>query len=154
MFSNTRGASTVQPVRNDTARTSKRSVLGIRRRDVVARIYAVKACPTCGLPIRDPIPARLGFCDRCREFTGMCGAGRRVICPDILTKTTWHTPCTELGTIAWAITQDKSPVTIVLCWTHDADVRLGATPWIARAEPLAVVRGKRRRPRSTAGQSR
>ena len=140
------GESTVQSGRSDSGRNGRdararglqRGRLGIlrRRRDVPARIYGVTACPTCGLRIRDLIAARLGFCDRCREFTGMCAAGRSVVCPDMMTRTTWHTPCTELGVVAWEITLGYRLSKTVLCRAHDTQVRFGGTPWIVNAVPL------------------
>jgi hypothetical protein len=107
-----------------------------RRRTQAASVHSIDACPACGLPIRDKTAARLGFCDRCREFTGMCGAGRRIICPDMMTRTTWHTPCTELGAVAWEIDQGHGAARTVLCRAHDAQLRFGVTPWIAEAAPL------------------
>jgi hypothetical protein len=127
-------------------RRLERSRIGIprRRRDMPARPYCLTACPSCGLRIRDLVVAQLGFCDRCCEFTGMCGAGRRIICPDVTTRTTWHTPCTELGTTAWDITQVQGRWRTVLCRAHDTQVRHGGTPWILAAVPLnpaAAARG-------------
>jgi hypothetical protein len=116
---------------------SIRSGLLRRRRDVTSRPYLVGGCPACGLRIRDLVAAQLGFCDRCREFTGMCGAGRRIICPDMMTRTTWHTPCTELGAVAWEITQVQGRCKTLLCRAHDAQVRYGGTPWIVTAVPLS-----------------
>jgi hypothetical protein len=113
-----------------------RSGLLRRRRDAPSRLYLAGGCPACGLRTRDLVAARLGFCDRCREFTGMCGAGRRIICPDMMTRTTWHIPCTQLGTVAWEITQVQGRCTTVLCRVHDAQVRFGVTPWIMAAVPL------------------
>jgi hypothetical protein len=104
-----------------------------RRRDAPGSLPRVGTCPACGSLIRDRVAARLGFCDRCREFTGMCGAGRRIICPDMSTRTTWHTPCTELGAVAWEITVSQRPCRTLLCSGHDAQVRSGGTPWIAEA---------------------
>jgi hypothetical protein len=66
----------------------------------------------------------------------MCGAGRKIICPDMMTLTTWHTPCTNLGVVAWQITQADGARITLLCETHDAEVRLGATPWMNSAVPL------------------
>ena len=66
----------------------------------------------------------------------MCGAGRKIICPDMMTRTTWHTPCTELGTVAWDITQIQGQCTTVLCREHDTQVRFGGTPWLLAAVPL------------------
>jgi hypothetical protein len=114
-----------------------RSGLLRRRRDAPSRPYLVAGCPVCGLRIRDLVAAQLGFCDRCREFTGMCGAGRSIICPDMMTRTTWHTPCTELGAVAWEITQIQGRCKTVLCRVHDAQVRFGGTPWIVAAVPLS-----------------
>ena len=113
-----------------------RSGLLRRRRDVASRPFLVGGCPACGLRIRDLVAAQLGFCDQCREFTGMCGAGRRIICPDMMTRTTWHTPCTELGAVAWDITQVHGRCKTLLCRVHDAQVRYGGTPWIVAAVPL------------------
>jgi hypothetical protein len=114
-----------------------------RWRDASAPLPTVRTCPACAGPIRDLVAARLGFCDRCREFTGMCGAGRKIICPDMATRTTWHTPCTELGAVAWEITQGQQPSRTVLCRVHDAQVRSGGTPWILDAvalDPAASLR--------------
>jgi hypothetical protein len=113
-----------------------------RRREVPARVSSVRACPACGLPIRDAIAARLGFCDRCRDFTGMCGAGRRIICPDLMTRTTWHTPCTELGAVAWEINHGQGTSRTVLCRVHDAQIRFGGMPWIVDAVPLDQARSR------------
>ena len=113
-----------------------RSGLLRRRRDASSSAYRIGVCPACGLRIRDRVAAQLGFCDRCREFTGMCGAGRRIICPDMMTRTTWHTPCTELGAVAWEITQVQGRTKTVLCRLHDAHIRFGSTPWIVAAVPL------------------
>jgi hypothetical protein len=147
------GAPNVKSGRDDVGRNAQngsprgleRGRRGVRRRrrEVPARINSVGICPACGLPIRDKSAARLGFCDRCREFTGMCGAGRRIICPDLMTRTSWHTPCTELGAVAWEITQDQGPSRTVLCWAHDAQVRCGDMPWIWDAAPLDPARGRR-----------
>jgi hypothetical protein len=118
-----------------------------RRRNVPELPRHIGTCPACGLRIRDMAIAQLGFCDRCREFTGMCGAGRRIICPDVLTRTTWHTPCTELGTVAWEITQAQvqGRCRTVLCRVHDAQLRFAPAPWIKDAVPLdSASRGGRR----------
>src|ERR1700722_3509169 len=112
-----------------------RSGLLRRRRVTSPRPLCADGCPSCGLRIRDRVAAQLGFCDRCREFTGMCGAGRRIICPDVMTRTTWHMPCTELGTMAWDITQVQGRWRTVLCRVHDTQVRYGSTPWILAAIP-------------------
>jgi hypothetical protein len=140
---------------NASASGTGRERIGLlrRRREVPADITSIDACPACGLRIRDPIAARLGFCDRCNEFTGMCGAGRRILCPDVMTRTTWHTPCTQLGAVVWQIDQGDELARTVLCQMHDAQVRSGGTPWIVDAAPLDQPGG--RRPRQSAkGQQR
>jgi hypothetical protein len=124
-----------------------------RRREVPARPSRIGVCPACGLRIRDLVAAQLGFCDRCREFTGMCGAGRKIICPDMMTRTTWHTPCTELGTVAWDITQVQGRCRTVLCRAHDTQVRFGGTPWILAAAPLDPASTRRSR-QPAGGQAR
>jgi hypothetical protein len=63
----------------------------------------------------------------------MCGAGRKIICPDMMTVTAWHTPCTSLGTSKWRISEQVA----MLCPAHDAQLRNGAVPWISGAVPLA-----------------
>jgi hypothetical protein len=153
------GALTVQSGRNGSGRNVRaarprgleRATLGIlgRRRAAPAAVYSVTTCPSCGLRIRDLTAARLGFCDRCREFTGMCGAGRSVVCPDMMTRTTWHTPCTDLGVVAWEITIGHGQSKTVLCRAHDTQVRFGATPWILNAVPLGPA--SVRPPRKSAG---
>lgn len=116
-----------------TVGTSALALLRVRSHD---RPALCRTCPDCGHPIRDREAARLGFCDRCREFTGMCGAGRRIICPDVMTMTSWHSPCTKLGAVAWEVTMARGPHKTVLCETHDAEMRTGRMPWIALAVPL------------------
>lgn len=153
-------APAIQSGRNDAGRdvhnasptALERGRLGIlrRRRDAPARVSSVGACPACGLPIRDRTAARLGFCDRCREFTGMCGAGRRIICPDMMTRTTWHSPCTELGAVAWEINQGQGLSRTVLCQAHDTQVRFGRLPWIVDAAPVDAPRSWR--PRQSASR--
>jgi hypothetical protein len=127
-----------QHVHNASPVVPQRGRRGIlrRRRTEPARVHSIETCPSCGLPIRDKSAARLGFCDRCREFTGMCGAGRRIICPDMMTRTTWHSPCTELGSAAWEIDLGQGAARTVLCLVHDAQLRFGSTPWIVEAAPL------------------
>jgi ribosomal protein L37AE/L43A len=117
---------------------SQRGRLGIRRRrrDASAGVTSIYSCPACGLRIRDSIAARLGFCDRCNDFTGMCGAGRRVLCPDVMTRTTWHTPCTDLGAVIWEVDQGDGFARTVLCRVHDNQVRGGTMPWIVDAAPV------------------
>ncbi len=94
------------------------------------------ACPDCGLAAQDRVAARLGFCSRCLEFTGMCAAGRKIVFPDVMSMTTWHTPCTNLGTSAWEISQGDTSGVRMLCPQHDADVRAGRASFLSDAIPL------------------
>jgi hypothetical protein len=152
MSRKTDSAPTIQPgqdaagqsVHNASAVGPEHDRRGILRRwrTETARVHTVDSCPSCGLTIRDKSAARLGFCDRCREFTGMCGAGRRVICPDVMTRTTWHSPCTELGAAAWEIDLGQGAARTVLCKEHDAQLRFGSTPWIVEAAPLVPPSGE------------
>ena len=96
-----------------------------------------RSCPQCGLRIRDPVAARLGFCDRCKDFTGMCGAGRRIVSADMMTNTSWHTPCTNAGAVAWEFGQHGEVRRTLLCAEHDAQMRSGAAPFVGAAVPLA-----------------
>jgi hypothetical protein len=89
------------------------------------------ACPDCGLAM-DDAAARLGFCSRCADFTGMCAAGRKIVCPDVMSVTSWHTPCTVLGVVGWEVTYGGRRVAARLCREHDAQLRVGL-PWISNA---------------------
>jgi hypothetical protein len=93
-------------------------------------------CPDCGLRTEDAVALQLGFCSRCHEFTGMCSAGRKIVCKDMLSQTTWHTPCTSLGSIAWQLTVDSVQRAALLCSAHDAEMRSGRVSWIRRATPV------------------
>jgi hypothetical protein len=90
-------------------------------------------CPECGLLNHDPTLARLGFCSRCEDFTGMCVAGRKIICPDVMTVTSWHAPCTNLGIVAWELMYAGRTFVARLCSVHDAEVNGGRTPWLLSA---------------------
>jgi hypothetical protein len=93
-------------------------------------------CPDCGLVTRDQVSIRLGFCGRCSDFTGMCAAGRKIICPDMMTVTAWHTPCTSRGTALWQITQGPREQLALLCQVHDQQLRVGRASWISKAMPV------------------
>lgn len=95
------------------------------------------SCPECGLRIDDPTLARLGFCPMCEAFTGMCAAGRKLVCPDVMTVTSWHTACTSIGTVSWEVTREGRTFVTRLCGDHDAELRAGHMPWITGAAPLA-----------------
>ena len=95
------------------------------------------ACPDCGLAAQDRVAARLGFCSRCLEFTGMCAAGRKFVFPDVMSMTIWHMPCTNLGTSAWQLSQGTMSQVALLCPQHDADVRAGRASFLTEAVALA-----------------
>jgi ribosomal protein L37AE/L43A len=124
-------------------RTGRPSV--IRPDDTIAPARLRKfSCPDCGLSVRDRDAARLGYCDRCQQFTGMCGAGRKVICPDVMSVTSWHTPCTRLGVNAWQVTVNDGPCIALLCPDHDAEIRSRSAPWSVDAVPVtSIIRYKR-----------
>ena len=67
----------------------------------------------------------------------MCGAGRRLVSPDMMTVTSWHTPCTNLGAVAWQITQGAIARVAMICQEHDSQLRAGNVAWIRSAAPLA-----------------
>jgi hypothetical protein len=114
--------------------TSALGMLWQRRQGQSAPI-ARRTCADCGRSIRGREAARLGFCDWCQEFTGMCGAGRKILCPDVLTITSWHSPCTRLGATAWEITIATGRCRTLLCDAHDAQLRSGRLPWVKLAVP-------------------
>lgn len=98
-------------------------------------------CLGCGLPVTDLAAAGLGFCPRCQDFTGLCGAGRKLVCPDVMTWTTWHTPCTSRGVIAWQV-GDGAAQRVLLCSAHDEQLRTGRAGWIRQAIPLDSAAGR------------
>ena len=107
-----------------------------RLRSVLQPATGGWSCPDCGLPTQDPVAVRLGFCARCHEFTGMCAAGRKIVCSDVMSMTTWHTPCTNLGASAWQISLGAISRVALLCPQHDAEVRSRSTSWLSEAIPL------------------
>jgi hypothetical protein len=108
----------------------------VRLRSVLKSDTGGWSCPDCGLPTQDPVATRLGFCARCHEFTGMCAAGRKIVCSDVMSMTTWHTPCTNLGASSWQISQGATSRVVLLCPQHDAEVTAGRTSWLSEAIPL------------------
>ena len=116
-------------------RSAGRSRHGLRRRNRKGAAHG-RACPDCGLQIQDAVAARLGYCSACRDFTRMCGAGRKVISPDVMTMTTWHAPCTNLGVAAWQIDMGRGDRLVLLCEVHDERLRRGDASWLREAIPL------------------
>jgi hypothetical protein len=110
----------------------RRARRGLRRRER----SATWTCTGCGLPVTDLVAAGLGFCPRCQDFTGLCGAGRKLVSPDIMTLTTWHTPCTSRGVTPWQIADGATARVLLLCPSHDEQLRAGRAAWIRQAMPL------------------
>ncbi len=110
----------------------RRAKQGLRRR-WRERATTTWACPGCELPVTDLVAAGVGFCPNCQEFTGLCGAGRKIICPDVMTWTTWHTPCTSRGVTAWQIADGGTQRVLLLCPQHDEQLRVGQAGWIRHA---------------------
>ena len=116
------GASTEsQPARRKRARHPD-------RRAPVA--YQMAICPHCRLMIRDQVAISAGYCARCQDFTLMCAAGRGLVSPDVVTRTSWHWPCTSLGTARWQVTRANGPAVFLLCPEHDAELAAGHVSWI------------------------
>jgi hypothetical protein len=82
--------------------------------------------------IRDRIAVTAGYCSRCQDFTLMCAAGRRLISPDVMTRTGWHWPCTLTGISQWQLTQEENPTTVLLCTAHSEELASGRVPWIVQ----------------------
>jgi hypothetical protein len=66
----------------------------------------------------------------------MCAAGRKIVCCDVMSMTTWHTPCTNLGASEWQISQGEVSLVALLCPQHDAEVRASRTSWLSEAVRL------------------
>jgi len=110
-----------------------------RRRPILPSGAGGWSCPDCGLRTKDPVASRLGFCARCHEFTGMCAAGRKIVCCDVMSMTTWYTPCTNLGVTAWRISRGDADCVALLCLRHDAEVRAGRASWLGDAAPVTAA---------------
>jgi hypothetical protein len=74
----------------------------------------------------------------------MCAAGRKIVCCDVMSMTTWHSPCTNLGASEWQIAQGDVSIVALLCPQHDAELRAGRTSWLREAvvlTPAGPVQG-------------
>jgi hypothetical protein len=89
-------------------------------------------CPQCLSVIRDRIAVTAGYCAECQDFTLMCAAGRRLVSPDVMTRTGWHWPCISAGVTKWQVTQRNDPTTVLLCAAHSAELESGLVPWIVK----------------------
>jgi len=48
-------------------------------------------------------------------------------------------PCTNLGAVAWQISQGAIARVAMICPEHDSQLRAGNVAWIGSAVPLAEV---------------
>ena len=92
--------------------------------------FQVAICPKCKLMIRDRVAITAGYCGRCQDFTLMCAAGRRLVSPDVTTRTSWHWPCTATGTATWQVAKAGVPMIVLLCAEHAEEVAAGRVSWI------------------------
>jgi hypothetical protein len=90
-------------------------------------------CPQCGTvnSLDDP---SLGYCPRCKAFTGMCAVGWQVVCagehhgggPHAAT---WHAPCGERGMISRRLRlPGGTRMELRLCARHDAALQATGAP--------------------------
>jgi hypothetical protein len=89
-------------------------------------------CPQCLSAIRDRIAVSAGYCARCQDFTLMCAAGRRLVSPDVMTRTGWHWPCTSAGMTKWRVTDQNGMTTVLLCAAHGMELASGRVSWIVQ----------------------
>jgi hypothetical protein len=92
-------------------------------------------CPACGYPVtKDPDAATLGYCSRCRKYTGLCGAdlvGRALLATGIVSSGKWSWPCTLPGTERWRVVSRDCTVTdTMLCTSHGDYLRRGGAEWM------------------------
>jgi hypothetical protein len=93
-------------------------------------------CPQCLTAIRDRIAVGAGYCDRCQDFTLMCAAGRRLVSPDVMSRSGWHWPCTSTGVTKWQVTHQNGVTIVLLCAAHGAELASGKVSWIV--EPVFI----------------
>jgi len=93
-------------------------------------------CPQCTTAIRDRIAVRAGYCAQCQEFTLMCAAGRRLVSPDVMSRSGWHWPCTSTGISKWQVTHQNGVTIVLLCAAHGEELASGQVSWIV--EPVFI----------------
>ena len=113
------------------------------------RAYAIAfTCPFCGYDVTDQDDAAYGWCRRCRDCTGMCGAGRRIVVidpssppvrrlyllpgrntgPRVTGPPRWDVPCLIRADDIWELTCDGvDRATEALCTVHGEQLRSGMT---------------------------
>jgi hypothetical protein len=113
-------------------------------------------CPDCGHVSPHPEDKILGYCAHCREFTGLCGAGRRVILlPTAISDAgspEWMQVCTQPQTERWRVVlPDDSATDTGLCHGHgEALAPLIASGRVLQARRIDVGQRPARR-RGTSG---
>jgi hypothetical protein len=117
-------------IRQDQGNSSESQPARRKRARHTAAAYQMAICPHCRLMIRDQVAISAGYCARCQDFTLMCAAGRGLVSPDVVTRTSWHWPCTSTGTARWQVTRANGPVDFLLCPEHDAELAAGRVSWI------------------------
>ena len=99
-------------------------------------------CPECGRPSPHRTDAGIGYCPHCGEFTGLCGAGRRVwLTAGLVTYTgdaDWSHSCPRPGVARWQVTVPGGRVIdTLLCVPHGlALMRMVPHGWI-RAQHIS-----------------
>jgi hypothetical protein len=90
-------------------------------------------CRVCGQPLRYPEDEQLGWCDRCRTYTGKCQAGRDLGYPGHLGGGGWQVPCPRPWSAWWDLALPGGvPLRARLCDEHGAAVRHGEAPITGR----------------------
>src|SRR5215813_6221969 len=104
------------------------------------------ACPRpgCGHTTKTPALAALGYCEKCHEFTGQCGAATIAVAlydTGLVTISDWPHPCTAAGAERWRLTgADGVETGIVVCAPHGDRLRGGGAAWMqARRLHLAFL---------------
>jgi hypothetical protein len=99
-------------------------------------------CPDCLHVTKDYDLAGLGWCEFCSEYTGRCGAGRRLWVPGFVDGDGWQMPCTRPWTALWELARrDREPLLVRLCDEHGRDVRAGRSPLHGREVTVPAARG-------------
>ena len=93
-------------------------------------------CPRCRTAIRDRIAVSAGYCAECQDFTLMCAAGRRLVSPDVMSRSGWHWPCTSTGVTKWQVTHQNGVTVVLLCAAHGEELASGRVSWIV--EPVFI----------------
>jgi hypothetical protein len=101
-------------------------------------------CPRCTAVTTDPALARRGYCGRCQQFTGLCGAAlvaAALLATGVVDMPAWPHPCTAAGTECWQVTgADDAAADILLCASHADRLHRGARSWMqSRGVKLAFA---------------